>query len=488
MDSDENQDKEEKKYSSNQKLKLSLFFFSLGIINHLGTTLVLTGGRILSKELNMYSYLYFYTSASTLFNILTRFINSKYLVHVPYRKRIIFLCFWMGGGFLIMYLILIGHEKKFIGGEKANIIFFLLSFIPSFILGSSYALGESAIIAYLNRFPKNLVGGFSSGTGLSGIISALLNLSTQLISGFSIKLLYLILSPIGFFYFLFFSLTEKIYNEVNEENQIIGSLLVEEDVSKLNDIGDFNTNDENSESNTLKSKIDIEKNKPMSWENFKHVMSCVGRIILNLFCIYFTQFYTLNGLLIKIMARVDIQFLPIKCTQNVNGINERKGKYEFMTLFFQIGMFSAKSMLFIAKKIKPIEILSGTVISILIFYIFEYFFHFVDYYLFFPIVLLLGFVAGSTYVAAFYSILKNENLGEEYKDVAINCATIANDTGTFLCGIIALITNNTIFKGEKLYEEYVKDTSLLSPNNCCNNNTRCPYSNSTNFFLLNYLR
>ena len=482
MDSDENQDLEEKKYTSNMKCKLSIFFFFLGIINHLGTTLVLTGGRILAKELNMYPYLYFYTSASTLFNILTRFINSKYLVHVPYKKRIIFLCFWMGGGYLIMFLILTGHEKKIIEGNKSNIIFFLLSFIPSFILGSSYALGESAILAYLNRFPKKLVGGFSSGTGLSGIISALLNLSTQLISSFSIKILYLILSPIGFLYFLFFSLTETIYDEANDENHNIGTLLVEEeDNSQLNSSDNFSN--DNSENKTLKSKSDTEKNKPMSFANVTHVMKCVGRIILNLFCIYFTQFYTLNGLLIKIMARVDIQFLPIECTKKENGLNERKGKYEFMCLFFQIGMFAAKSMLFIAKKIKPIEILSGTVISILIFYIFEYFYHFVDYYFFFPIILLLGFVAGSTYVAAFYNILKNESLGEEYKDVAVNCATIANDTGTFLCGIIALITNNTIFKGEKLYEEYVKDKSLLSPNNCCNNKTLpCPYPNVSIFF------
>ena len=146
-------------------------------------------------------------------------------------------------------------------------------------------------------------------------------------------------------------------------------------------------------------------------------------------------------------------------------------------------MFIAKSMLFIAKKIKPIEILSGTVISILIFYIFEYFYHFVDYYFFFPIILLLGFVAGSTYVAAFYNILKNESLGEEYKDVAVNCATIANDTGTFLCGIISYISNNTIFDNETLYEEYVKDKSLLSPNNCCNNKTLpCPYPNVSIFF------
>ena len=482
MDSDENQDLEEKKYTSNMKCKLSIFFFFLGIINHLGTTLVLTGGRILAKELNMYPYLYFYTSASTLFNILTRFINSKYLVHVPYKKRIIFLCFWMGGGYLIMFLILTGHEKKIIEGNKSNIIFFLLSFIPSFILGSSYALGESAILAYLNRFPKKLVGGFSSGTGLSGIISALLNLSTQLISSFSIKILYLILSPIGFLYFLFFSLTETIYDEANDENHNIGTLLVEEeDNSQLNSSDNFSN--DNSENKTLKSKSDTEKNKPMSFANVTHVMKCVGRIILNLFCIYFTQFYTLNGLLIKIMGRVDIQFLPIECTKKENGLNERKGKYEFMCLFFQIGMFAAKSMLFIAKKIKPIEILSGTVISILIFYIFEYFYHFVDYYFFFPIILLLGFVAGSTYVAAFYNILKNESLGEEYKDVAVNCATIANDTGTFLCGIISYISNNTIFDNETLYEEYVKDESLLSPNNCCNNKTLpCPYPNVSIFF------
>ena len=488
MDPDIEQDKEEKKYTSKMKRKLNLFFFSIGIINHLGTTLVLTGGRILAKELNMYDYLYFYTSASTICNIITRLVNSRYLVHVPYKKRVIFLVFWMGGGYFLMYLILTGHEKKIIEGNKANVIFFLLSFIPSLILGSSYALGESAIIAYLNKFPKKLVGGFSSGTGLSGLISASLNLSTQLIKDFKIKNLYLYLSAIGILYFYFFYLTEKVYEEVNGPKEKIGALLIEEsNNSNENIIDDLNKSEvEDNEKNLLKSKNDTDKNKPMSFENIKHVLKCVGRIIFNLFFIYFTQFYTLNGLLIRIMDRIDVHLLPIQCSKSENGLYERKGKYEFMCLFFQIGMFAAKSMLFIAKKIKPIEILSGTIFGILIFYIFEYFYHFTDYYIFFPIILILGFTAGSTYVAAFYNILSNENLGEEYKDVAVNCATIANDTGTFLCGIIGYITMDTIFKERTLYIEYVKNNTLLSPNNCCNNKTLpCPYPNSSLFFLLN---
>ena len=71
-----------------------------------------------------------------------------------------FLCFWMSSGYLLMAAVLLGYNKvKDAGkGDKYNVLFFSLSLIPSFILGTSYALGESAILAYLSKFPKNELG------------------------------------------------------------------------------------------------------------------------------------------------------------------------------------------------------------------------------------------------------------------------------------------------------------------------------------------
>ena len=87
--------------------------------------------------------MYFYTSASTIFNMVTIFINSRYLVHILYKKRITFLWFWISSGYLIILFEIIYYKKKYIENNK---ICFLLTLIPSFILGTSYALWESGIL------------------------------------------------------------------------------------------------------------------------------------------------------------------------------------------------------------------------------------------------------------------------------------------------------------------------------------------------------
>ena len=75
-------------YSRTSKYLLFFLFFWLGIINHLGTILVMNGGRLLAFELGMDKYLQIYTSVSTIFSILTRLINSKLCLKVSYKKRI----------------------------------------------------------------------------------------------------------------------------------------------------------------------------------------------------------------------------------------------------------------------------------------------------------------------------------------------------------------------------------------------------------------
>ncbi len=468
---------EDSNYTKSMKIRLTIYFFLIGIINHLGTILVLTGSRVLAYELNLSTWMYFYTPASTIFNILTRFINSRYLVHISYKKRITFLCFWICSGYLIMSFALICYEKKYIENNK---ICFLLTLIPSFILGTSYALGESAILAYLSNFPKNLVGGFSSGTGLSGLFSASLNFASQYYPNLRPKALYLFLAPLGPIYLLLFLLTERINFKAQFKNKQKFKTLIPEKEKENSNLSDEESDDEKNDNND--DTDNTNKNKPMSIENFKHVMSCVGRIIINLFFIYLTQFYCLNCMFVKNAARTDIGFLPIQCSRKKNGHNYRSGKYEFLILFYQIGMFTAKSMLFIAKKIQPIEIFLSSISIILIFFILDYFFYFVDYYFFMPLLFILGFFGGGTYVSAFYSILSNSKLGSQYKDIAVNCATIANDSGTFLSGIIGFFVNNNIFSDETLFEKYIKNDTLRDGNNCCNNDTSCPYTNRS-FYL-----
>ena len=205
-----------KGYSKPAKYKLFLLFFCLGIINHLGTILVMTGGRLLSYELGMKDYVPLYISSSTIFSIITRIINSKLFLKVSYKKRIYFLCFWMMIGYLLMFIVLSLHESILL---EFNALSFVLSFFPCFFLGSSYAFGEAAMIAYLRLFPKTLIAGWSSGTGFSSIISAFLNFASQLNGGLSLKYLYLVLTPCGLIYLFLFMLTFRILNSKEKHNE-----------------------------------------------------------------------------------------------------------------------------------------------------------------------------------------------------------------------------------------------------------------------------
>ena len=207
-----------------------------------------------------------------------------------------------------------------------------------------------------------------------------------------------------------FILTEKIYNKANSDHKF-GPLLDQDEYETQTN---QNINSVDGDDNKNTDDDSTKKNKPMSLENINYVFKCVGRIIINLFLIYLSQFYTLNAMIVKNVARTDIKlFLPLKCSREVGGHFYRSGKYEFLLIFFQIGMFTSKSMLFIAKKIQPIEIYTCSILCILTFFMLDYFLPFCNFYFFFPLVFLLGMLAGGTYVAAFYSILSNKELGLE---------------------------------------------------------------------------
>ena len=63
-------------FSTTSKIQLFGLFFFIGILNHLGTILVMTDGRLLTIELNKRPYATIYTSVTTIFSIITRMVNS----------------------------------------------------------------------------------------------------------------------------------------------------------------------------------------------------------------------------------------------------------------------------------------------------------------------------------------------------------------------------------------------------------------------------
>ena len=445
------------------KIKITFYFlfFCLGIMNHLGTILVQTGARLLAKELGMEKYLYFYSTSCIIFSSIMRVLNSKFFIKVPYKKRVIALSILMIFGYLSMFIILKLHHSKL---KNENTICFLLSLIPSCLLGASYAFGENAILAYLKLFPKEFLGGWSSGTGLSGLTGASLNLSSQLINNFGIINLYLYLTPLGIVYFLFFLFTEQLKDCYSEKQTFIGGLLEnegnkeEQNQETNNDYNKTNIEEEkeNDEKNKLEdekliqdiNKDDIKEVKEMNFTNFKFVMKISGDVIINLCLIYFFQFFAANALLIVVVRKIDIKFLPIDKKEK-----HRKAKFEFLLMFFQIGMFVAKSLLFIARKIQPIYIYTLVLSSVNIFLIFQYYYVMFPYYLLIPILMVNGFFGGGSYAGGFYAILNNEKLGSKYKDLTVNIATIFDDIGTILSGLFGFINQKYIMTVDDLIIE-----------------------------------
>lgn len=433
-----------KGYSNTEKYKLFGLFFAIGIINHLGTILVMTGGRLLSKELKMDDYVTVYISASIIFALLTRIINSKLFVQHSYKKRIHFLCFWMIAGYFLMFLVLLLNDTVL---SEYNVLCFILSFIPCFVLGSSYAFGESAMLGYLRLFPKTLIGGWSSGTGISGFFGSLLNFLSQLNDWFNLKYLYLILVLVGPLYLYLFNLTVKIYqmnalinsNEKKKPSMELSPMEGDTIEPEVNDnVGQGYENQKNEDINKKEednNEIETinEGNKAISWENFLYVMRTSGRIIGNLGAIYFLLFFCFNGLVVRVCDKVNISFLP------ESNAGEIKGKFEFIALFFQIGMFISKTFIQLIRRIKPIEIYTIVIFIINILFIIEYYAGFLKWENYIWICLILGFFGGGTYAGGFYTILNSNEIEENYKELTVNIATLFNDLGTFLSGIFGLI-------------------------------------------------
>lgn len=510
------QDDDFQGYTTIAKYQLFILFFLLGIINHLGTILVMTGGRLLAFELEMDDYVTIYTSVATIFSVLTRIINSKLCLKVSYKKRVVIICFWMMAGYLSMFAVLTLHETIL---EDYNVLCFILSFIPCFFLGSSYAFGESAMIAYLRLFPKTLIAGWSSGTGLSGLISGFLNFLSQLLNGLSLKFLYLILTPVGLLYLLFFIWTYRILKsqerKIEKERRLssMGYISIARDTSirksnleamknkiesdnkekenKNNENVELEEKNENCENKNEgpnperiydENNISIEEeekedrksirevedkemedmnktNQVMSLSNFLKVMNMVGEVIINLGLIYFLQFFCVNSLIIRVCSKVDIKFLPKGCSDN--GHTYRRGKFEFVNLSYQIGMFISKTFIKIVRKIQPIEIYTCAIIIVNIIYITEYYTGFMPWGYFLGIGLILGFFSGGTYAGGFYTILNSDRVDKNYKELTVNVATLFNDTGTFLSGIVGFFALNYIFDNDEAF-----DGQKIYPKDC----------------------
>ena len=108
-------------------------------------------------------------------------------------------------------------------------------------------------------------------------------------------------------------------------------------------------------------------------------------------------------------------------------------------------MFLSKTFIKIVRRIQPIEVYTVAILIANVLYIIEILGNFIPWGVFIPIGLILGFFSGGTYAGGFYTILNSNAVQKNYKELTVNIATIFNDTGTFLSGIIGFIFYNYVF-------------------------------------------
>ena len=197
--------KEEKKEDPYKSRKILIYccFAFIGLVNNLGYTLIITGAQQFSSKVNDDTLIAFYPFALIALNSVARFINSKFLITVSYFKRILFLSIYFCVGYILLFLILTIIDNVDDFNQK---LAFLLTLIPTIIMGTGQSFGEATFLGCLITFPEDYVSGWSAGTGIAGIVAAILSLTFKLLGeNFDLKNLYLIISPITVIFFLHIS-------------------------------------------------------------------------------------------------------------------------------------------------------------------------------------------------------------------------------------------------------------------------------------------
>lgn len=163
-----------------------------------------------------------------------------------------------------------------------NTLGFVLTMIPSFIMGTGSALGEATIIASLRNYPKNLINGWSSGTGLAGIFGALLSLIFA-IEKIQTQNLYLFVSPLSLLYLFIFILQENYYNDFIK-NKNVQNYSSDTDSQKLSEQMELGRNDDQSNNNDepVAAENSTDQNYNLNCTNFKLAFRYSKFFIINL--------------------------------------------------------------------------------------------------------------------------------------------------------------------------------------------------------------
>lgn len=431
------------------KLKISFLitFCMMGIINHLGVFLILTGSRNLSYEFNKPSFMGIYTIATFICASLTRILNKRFFIKISNKQRISCLSFYLFFAYILIFisLFLKSKDKK---GENIN-TYFIISLISCFMMGTGYAFGENTMLDYIKLNPKFIEIGWIFGAGIATVIASALNViarnQTEEKKSTDLKFMYLMISPLSLCYVIFFINAMKLKEEFDIVQKIQPGL--EQFVNEEHPIAPDSTMQDNTQTENFipEKQNEIEVHENANDNNNKENLSehegnkkfFMFRICANFGIIYFVEFTILNGLVERYIKKYTIKLN-----------NKIFTYYESLILFCCLGEFIARFLLCIVKHIKIPEIFTTIQLINFIFWMLEYYFNIVSIYeLLCVSLIVLGFVVGGSYRAYNYFMINNsQHTPKLSKETANSVTTISNDLGILCSGITVLILHTVIMK------------------------------------------
>lgn len=369
-----------------RRAKIALFF--LGLLNNSGYVIVLSASADLADRFHQEKLMSLFSGSLVFFSIGVKMISAWFLLKLYHKMRI---------GVAIAFFFL-GLSSIILALRVEN---FELALLGSLFLGMGGSFGDSSIQGFMKAFPPETFVGYSSGTGGAGVFGSFYYLLLK-IYDFDVSKIFLFLFPAYVLYYFCFSYLIRLKVRLDATVRIAS---VESDI--------------------VEGK-EAHINEELSLSVIPIILRKLWFYSLNFGLVYFFE-YSIFGYLAETAS--------VKFTGDLFTM-----KYLFLVIqcVYQIGVFIARSslQLFKISKIQYLTLIQGFLFILWI--LFATVIHASEYVLI-GAVLIVGFVAGLTYVNTIYMILEDERILKMEKEVSLNINGMAADLGVICSSVSGFV-------------------------------------------------
>ena len=366
--------KEFKNKKKKEKLKQKIALFILGIINNTTYVVVLSASKKLCEKFNKKDFIPFFSGSLVLFSILLKIINSKYLVKIRHKIRILVASILIITGILFIMLSIF-----------VNIFF--ISIIGTIFVGLGTSFGSITILGFIKGFDPDIVVGFSSGTGFAGVFGSIYYEIMDLFhfneyESFSFLIFGFI---IYFLIFIWFIRLKKHFD----------FLLRETDLENNDD--SLNDNIENKEA---------EINQKLNYQNFCPIIKKNIYYSLNLGFVYFFEYFCITTL------------ATIAADNYKKDNYVHKNCFQILQIMYQIGVAISRSSLDIIK-VPYLTIITFCQFFFFLLWLYFSFIITINIYFLFFAMFIVGLLGGLSFVNTHYFFYSDKNIMKSEKEISI---------------------------------------------------------------------